>query len=122
MAERSILAYFRTPEQAQQAAAALRNLGVEDLQIDRFSRDPGGSVDQLVNPLTGNMSSLADMALGDVSTRDVGVLMAADLGASGMADGTPSVVSGRDIILAAVVDDSLFEQSRDAIRSVGGLI
>jgi len=122
MTERSILAYFRTPEQAEQAAASLRNLGVEDLQIDRFSRYPSSGVDQLANSPAGNLSSLADIALNDVSTRDIGILTAADPGASGMADGNPNVESGRDIILAAVVDASVFEQAAQAIRATGGLV
>lgn len=122
MAERNIIAYFKTPGQAEEAAKQLKNLGVEDVRIDRFSAFPGGSADELMNPLTGNISSQAEMTLGSISGHDAGVLLSADVGASGMSDGGQGTISGRDVVLAAVVDEGIWEQSRQMVRGSGGLV
>ncbi|MHB1407052.1 MAG: hypothetical protein ACYCV0_15875 [Desulfitobacteriaceae bacterium] len=121
MSERNILAYFKTPDQAQQAAAQLKSLGISDVQVDRFSKYPGGSADRLMNPLTGQVSSLSDLTLGDISARDIGVLTAADVSASGMSNGGETSVSGRNVLVAAIVEDSLYDQAIQIVRTSGGL-
>lgn len=120
MSEKNILAYFNTQEQAEQIANRLKSLGV-DYQIDRVHRYPEGTADQLMNPVTGQIGSLSDLTLGDMSG-DVGPLTATDTAASGMSDGGQNSVTGRDVLLAAIVDESQFEQIRSEIRSNGGLI
>lgn len=122
MAERNILAYFKTPEQAEQAAAQLKSMGIGDVQVDRFSKYSGGSEDRLINPLTGQISSLSDLTLGDISTRDIGVLTAADVSASGMSSGGETSVSGRDVLVAAIVDDAQYDQAVQIVRTGGGLV
>jgi hypothetical protein len=91
MAEKGILAYFHSPEQAEGAAAKLKALRAVDVQVDRFNNDIG----------TGLESAMADSMLS--ADRDVGSL-------------------GLDIVLAAVIDDSVYEQAVRVIESTGGSI
>ncbi|GGI43519.1 hypothetical protein GCM10008018_02520 [Paenibacillus marchantiophytorum] len=91
MAEKAILAYFHSPEQAHGAAAKLKALRAEDVQVDRFTNDIGHGLE----------SAMADSMLSDKG----------DLGAVGL-----------DIILAAVIDDSVYEQAVRVIESAGGTI
>lgn len=85
---RSILAYFTRREHAEQARSALRKEGFDTVQVDRIGRYGGESAQILHNPLTGNIDSLADLSAGaDTDGGDAGPLLAADTGASGLADG-----------------------------------
>ncbi|GIP39585.1 hypothetical protein J31TS4_28650 [Paenibacillus sp. J31TS4] len=122
MSERAILAYFHTPEQAEAVAAKLKAMRAIDLQIDRISRYPGEAVDEPVNPITGNITSLAGLTMdADISERSAGILMAADPSASGMSDGGQGGPTGRDILLTAVMDESTFHQALKLIRDSGGM-
>lgn len=121
MAERNILAYFNTVAQAEAIANRIKNMGINNVQIDRIHKFPEGTADRLMNPVTGQIGSLSNLTLGDISG-DVGPLTAADTSASGMSDGGGTAVSGRDILLAAIVDESQFEQLRQDIQAQGGLI
>lgn len=122
MGEKNILAYFKTIEQAEQIANQIKSLGISDVQIDRIHQYPGGDTsDQLMNPATGQIGSLSNLTLGNISG-DVGPLTAADTSVSGMSNGGGSFVTGRDVLLAAIVDESQFDSIREQIRSQGGLI
>lgn len=121
MTERNILAYFNTVEQAEIVANHIKSMGNNNVQIDSIHKFPEGTADHLMNPVTGQIGSLSNLTLGDISG-DIGPLTAADTSASGMSDGGGTAASGRDILLAAIVDASQFEQLRQEIRSQGGLI
>lgn len=121
MGEKNVLAYFKTLEQAEQIANQLKSMGVTDVQIDRIHQYPGETADHLMNPATGQIGSLSDLTLGDIRG-DIGPLTAADTSASGMSDGGGSFVTGRDVLLAAIVDDAQFNSLREQIRSLGGLV
>lgn len=120
MTTRNILAYFNTVDQAETIGNHLKSMGVTDYQIDRVHRYPEGTADNLMNPVTGQIGSLSDLTIGDISG-DIAPLTAVDPAASGMSDGG-SAITGRDVLLAAIVDESQFEQLRDEIRSNGGMI
>ncbi|OCT17174.1 hypothetical protein A8709_24655 [Paenibacillus pectinilyticus] len=45
MAERGILAYFHSPEQAEGVASKLKALRAVDVQVDRFQNDVGSGLD-----------------------------------------------------------------------------
>jgi hypothetical protein len=126
MAEKGILAYFHTPEQAEVIASKLKALRAIEVQIDRFSRYPGEGTDEVFNPITGNIISLATLTqAADISGRDPGILIAADPSASGYSDGAmgnEGGVTGLDILLTAVVDESIYEQALRVIRDGGGEI
>lgn len=91
MAEKAILAYFHSPEQAEGAAAKLRALRAAEVQVDRFDNDIG----------RGFESAMADSMLS--------------------VDGDMNAV-GLDIVLTAVIDDSIYDQSCRVIESAGGSI
>ena len=123
MSEKSILAYFKSMEEALQAADRLKTLGITGVKIDRFDKYPEGGGGGPVNPLTGEVGWLTALTLrADVTTRDAGVLMAVDPTAAGMSDGGPTAVTGRDILLTAVVDEALHEQALHVVRKAGGMV
>jgi hypothetical protein len=123
MAERSILAYFKSPDQAQKALEQLQQLHLVEAAIDRFDGMAGSGVDRITNPATGNFGSLAELTLsGDVEERDAGVLAAATVSASGFSSGGPeNRVSGRDILLTAVVEEKDFERAMQIVKQAGAL-
>ncbi|MBP1992871.1 hypothetical protein [Paenibacillus eucommiae] len=121
MAEKNILAFFHAPDQAEAIAAKLRSLRVIDVKVDRFSRYPGTGVDSVMNPITGEISSLGVLTQGaDVSSPSAGILMAADPAASGMSDGGNGGATGKNILLTVVVEENNYEQALRVIREGGG--
>ena len=121
MSEKNILAYFKTVEDAEKVASELKSLGTTDIQVDRFSKYPGGSIDDYMNPLTGHIKSLSHATLGDINSSDIGVATAVDIAASGMSDGFGEI-TGRDILVAAIVDDSVYDQAREIVKTNAGLV
>jgi hypothetical protein len=124
MKEKAILAYFSSPEQAKQAEEKLSSLGTIDTQIDRISRYPAeGGIEQINNPITGNITSLPGMTMDAATTSNsASILLAADVTASGISDGGQEAIDGRDILLTAVVDESVHKQALQIVRKEGGLV
>ncbi|WP_047154772.1 hypothetical protein [Aneurinibacillus tyrosinisolvens] len=124
MKEKAILAYFSSPEQAKQAEKKLSSLGTIDTQIDRISRYPAeGGIEQINNPITGNITSLPGMTMDAATTSNsASVLLANDVTASGISDGGQEAIDGRDILLTAVVDESVHKRALKIVRKEGGLV
>ncbi|WP_088186581.1 hypothetical protein [Desulfosporosinus sp. FKA] len=122
MTEKNILAFFKTSDEAKIAAEQIKGLGVTDIQIDRFSKYPHGSADFVNDPTTGDMPSQAALILGASSDQDTGVLASADVSASGMSDGGQNSVSGRDVLIAAIVDESQFDRAIQFVKDNDGLV
>lgn len=122
MTEKNILAFFKSTEEASNVANQMKDLGVTDIQIDRFSIYPLGSSDQLANPVTGATPSQATLTLGAHGGQDTGILTSSNVCASGMSDGGQAPISGRDILIAAVVDESLFDTVRQLIKDADGIV
>lgn len=123
MTEKNILAYFKSPEEAQSVARKLEALRVADMSIDRFSAYPGGELNHTMNPLTGNIVSLTSMTQNSsLSNQSAGILGAADPAASGMSDGRQDGIEGRDILLTVVLDENVFHQAIRIIEDSGGQI
>ncbi|MFE4568924.1 hypothetical protein [Paenibacillus chitinolyticus] len=123
MSEKSILATFRSPEEAQGAEAKLKALRVIDMQIARFDRFQGEGVQRQMNPLTGDFASLGNLTQSaEWYSHDAGILAAADPTASGMSDGGSGMPTRRDILLTVVVDESTHHQAMRVIRECGGEI
>lgn len=121
--EKNILAYFKTPEEAEGAAGKLRALRASDVSIDRFSRYPGDGIEHRENPVTGDFASLATLSLdADISERNPGILLAAGPDASGLSHGGEGFVTGRDVLLTAVVDESVHRQALKVVEDSGGMI
>lgn len=122
MAEKNILAYFKSPEEAEGVARKLNALRVIDLSINRFSRYPGEGYDPF-NPITGKVSSLSAITQdAAITNQSAGILSAADPAASGMSHGGQGGPTGRDILLTAVVDESVHHQVLRIIEEAGGQI
>lgn len=75
-----------------------------------------------MNPLTSDTPSQATLTLGANVGQDSGILLSADVSASGMSDGGQDPITGRDIILGAVVDKAIFDKCRQLIREGDGLV
>ncbi|CAM4322886.1 hypothetical protein U9M73_09945 [Paenibacillus phoenicis] len=122
MAEKNILAYFKSPEQAEGVARKLNALRVEEISIDRFSRYAGEGYNPM-NPVTGSISSLAAVIQdASMTNQSAGILAAADPAASGLSHGGQGGPTGHDILLTAVVDESIHHQALRIIEEAGGLI
>lgn len=125
MAEKGLLAYFHSPEQAEGAAAKLKALRAIDVSVDRFDKYPGEGSTGPINMYAGNFPGLGSITESGDFTPDTGVLAAADIDASGMSDGGQGglgAVDGLDIVLSAVIDENMFEQARRVIQQAGGVI
>lgn len=119
--EKNILAYFRSPEEAEGAAQKLHALRAIDVSIDRVSRYPGDGITRNTNPVMGDFGSLAALSLGaDVSGNSPGILLSAGTDASGMSDGGQGGPTGRDVLLTAVVDEQVHHQAMRVIEQSGG--
>jgi hypothetical protein len=123
MTEKNILAYFKTPEEAEGIASKLKALRAIDISIDRISEYPGEGVERTMNPITGDIESLGDLTLNaDFSNKSAAILAAADVDASGMSDGGQGGPSGRDILLTAVVEEQIFDKALKLVKDGGGKI
>lgn len=126
MAERTVFAYFNTPEQANQALEQLQSLRLVEYAIERIDGYTGTgyqSIDQIGNTITGNFPGLSYLTLGgDFDLPDSGILTAASVSASGYSTGGPdNRVTGRDIMLVAIVDEEDYEQASKIVKEAGAL-
>lgn len=116
---RSILAGFHSAEAAEGAAAELRRMGFESVQVERVSLHPGESLEGRRQPLTGRIQSLASLTLGvDVDDPDRGAALAADPAASGLASGP--LAQQWPYLLAAVVPEREAPRAAAVVRRHGG--
>jgi hypothetical protein len=121
--EKNVLAYFKTRDEAQEVLNKLKALRVEDARIDHVAKYPQESREIQINPATGNVSSLGELTQeAEVSSRDAGILMAADPAASGLSDGGGNGVTGRDILLTAIVNESIHHQVLHLVEQAGGKV
>lgn len=122
MKEKNILAYFHSEEEAKRAEEKLKTLDVIALQIDRISPYPGRDVSDLDNPLSEPIASLSSTVLGSsVSSRDAGILLAANPDASGMADGS-GLERDRNILLTVIVNEDQLEEAISFLKQEGALL
>lgn len=124
MAEKNILAFFNSPEQAEDALQQLKGLNLIDTSIDRVNAYPGSGSDHVSNPITGDIPSLGYLTLGgDFNDRNAGILAATSVSASGMSAGGPdNKVTGINTVLTIVVDDADFEQALKTVQNAGALV
>jgi hypothetical protein len=123
MADKSVIAYFKTRDDAEAAAAKLHAIRALDVSVDSFARYPGEAVVGPVSPVTGNITSLAALTMdASVDTRETGVLMSADTNASGMSDGGQGGTSGYNYVLSAVVRPETHHLALRVVEETGGRI
>jgi len=113
MAERNVLAYFRSEEEAKAALERMSHLRIEDSSIRRVDRYPGQEMHDISNPLSGDFPGLGFLVYGtNFTNSSAGILAAADVSASGLSSGGPdNRVTGRDVLLTVVVDEQDYEQA-----------
>jgi hypothetical protein len=117
--ERAILAYFKSPADAEKAAQRLRNeVEVADLQIERFSNVPRAGMVEFNNPIQG-IDSHVHLVEGKQNMLDerVGILLSADTAVSGMSG---DYIETRDILLTVVCPPPSVEQAVQIINECGG--
>ncbi len=121
MADRNILAGFKSLDAAERAAAALKQAGFQTIQVDSVGQYPGEGVEKRMNPITGEIPGLGNLTLDAdfPNGRDASVLAAADPSASGMSDVGQDAI-GSSILLTAVVPENRGNEATELIRSFGG--
>jgi len=123
MAERNILAYFHSPEQAEGAKRKLQALRVIDMSIDRIDAYPGSGNQDIMNPITSDFSGLGELSLdGEFSNKSAAIMAATDPDASGLSDRGTEELSGKNILLTAVVSDDEYDKAVTIVREFGGQI
>lgn len=124
MAEKNILAFFKSPEQAEKALQQIKSLRLVDSSTDRFDGYPGDGVDRIMNPVTSDFPSLGSLTLGgDFPDTNAGILAAASVSASGMSSGgEDNEITGRDILLTIVIEEEDFEKAMAIVRKEGALV
>lgn len=120
MAERTVLSSFYSEADAKRAERQIQSLGIEVTQVSELHAYPGDMPDRRAFPISGKIPSLASLTLNtDPSSRDAGVLLAADPAASGMTDGADNV-TGRNFLLTVVCPEAQVEQVVNIIKDCGG--
>lgn len=122
MSEKNILAYFHSPKQAEQALQQMKGLQIIDSQIDQISRFIGEGIDHIMNPITGDFQGLGQLTQdANFTSKNAAILAAADVTASGMSDGGQDAVTGRNILLTVVIEESDFDTAMDIVKQHGGM-
>jgi hypothetical protein len=128
LAEKSIMAYFHSPDDAHRLLPKLKALGTIDVQVARIGQFQGGGVSETFNPLTGGFPGLSFLTLNNESPGiDEGILAATDVDASGLSaprteDGYYDFngVGNMDILLTVVIEEHSYEQAKRIVREGGG--
>jgi hypothetical protein len=119
MGERSVIAFFQTEGQAREAVQQLKAEGFETVDLSRFSLSPKEDGSDLDNPIAEPISSLATITGAPVTGRDAGILKAADIHSSGMADGSDEF-GAEDLSVTVVTDEEHFEEAEKILEQMGG--
>ncbi|KAB2952374.1 hypothetical protein F9B85_09475 [Heliorestis acidaminivorans] len=121
MAERSIIAYFKESDLAEDATKHLKQKGFETVRMDNFHHFPEPqSAERYFNPLTGDeRRSVTALSEGIEGGDDTSPLAAAMPTASGMSDNS-TFITGENYIVTVVCDEQRFEEAQQLLASYGG--
>ncbi|CAM4379706.1 hypothetical protein [Paenibacillus tarimensis] len=124
MKEKNLLAYFKSMEEAQAAMQQIKQLNLTDSSIRRVDGYPGDGNERIMNPITSDFHSLGYLTLdAEITDHNAGILSAASVSASGFSSGGPdNRVTGRDVLLTAVMDANDYEKAVRAAEEHGGLV
>jgi hypothetical protein len=121
MGERTVLASFYSAPEASKAAEQVHALGIEVAQVDELHGYSGVIPERRAFPITGRIPSLASLTLDtEVSSRDAGVLLAADPSASGMSGGSGNNTGARNYLLTVISPEDHVEQVVQIIKDCNG--
>lgn len=120
VADKSVLAYFRTEDNAQAALRRLRSeVRLADARVERIDHMGGELPEIPFNPIAGGFPGLGYLTLGAQSmTTGERVLAAAAPAASGLAYGGET--AGEEVLLTAVVDERDHDRAIKVVRDCGG--
>jgi hypothetical protein len=123
VAERSILAYFKSPEQAKEALTKVNLLRLVDSSIDRIDGYPGDGSDHIENPITSDFPGLGYLTLGgDFTDPNASIMAASSVSASGYSSGgLENRMTGYDILLTLVLEEEDYDEALKIVRDVGAL-
>ncbi|GAB6990684.1 hypothetical protein [Paenibacillus pini] len=121
MSEKNILAYFKSPEDAESVSKKLQSLRVVDMSIDRFSRFPDMEMYKETH-FAGDVISISSMGTGSLDPVSASIMAGADSSVSGMSHGGQGGPTGRDILLTVVVEEESFEQALKLIVEADGMV
>jgi hypothetical protein len=128
LSEKSIMAYFHSPDEAHKLLPLLKALGIIDVQVARIGQFQGDGVSETFNPLTSGFPGLSFLTLNNENPGiNEGILAATDVDASGLSaprseDGYYDFngVGNMDILLTVVIDEQVYEQAKRIVREGGG--
>jgi hypothetical protein len=130
MAERGILAYFHSPDDARKIIPKLQALRAIDIAVDRIGQFSGDGVSETINPITGDFPGLSYLTLTaeglDPNER---ILAVNDVDASGLSASRSEGYMGdfdgtdrRNILLTVVVHEQNYEHALRVVREAGGRV
>jgi len=125
--ERSILAYFESSSDAEEAGKALINAGYETVQLDRISKY-GVELDKERNyPVAGRAETITGPTVYSADTyrladTDTRTLMSADPSVSGMAANNYGVAGEGPFLLTVVTEEKYADKAVEIIKRCGGKI
>ncbi|MCL4424047.1 MAG: hypothetical protein M1553_01010 [Firmicutes bacterium] len=108
----SILAYFDTPEQAEEVAQSLKAQGIKDVGVDRLHKLPQEYEFESNGPFPTSLTG--------APLRDDAVLINADPSFGGLS--APGSAGGRNILLTVVGSEEELGIARKMIKDAGGLV
>ena len=125
--ERSILSYFPSRTRAEAALEELKEMGIEDLQIDRVSRFGVDHNDEINNPIAGRAETGTGLTFFSAGTNafannDTRVLMAADPTNNGYVSEGYGKVGGKAFMLGVVTSEEKVEQAVEIIKKHNGKV
>lgn len=120
MSERTVLASFMTQEEAEAVQQAVQKLGVDTAQVDQRHKFASHTPLRESFLVSGKIGSLANVTLNEQpSSKDSGIMLAADPAASGMADHSDEGPA-YNYILTVICDDNFVERIVQIIKDGNG--
>lgn len=118
-----ILAYFSSTEEAREVLHKLQALRVEEARIDRIAPYSGQSPDMAANAAAIETAGFSGFVQGTAEATPTGAaVITPEPEDSGIRQGEGVGANGRDILLTAVVDDSVRHKAVRLVEEAGGVL
>lgn len=118
MQKESIVAHFRTRDEAEHAANRLKAMGVNDIQIERVGKAAKGGLGEVMGRITGSISGLGDYIMGANREDDD----RAEVKTAPADEPVNEDLARRDVILRANVDETLRDKVLQILKESGGTV
>ncbi|GAB6158339.1 hypothetical protein JCM39194_15390 [Desulfotomaculum varum] len=121
---RSLLAYFPSSTKAEAAVQELKEMGLNDVSLDRVSRY-GVTTNAVLNNPINNAETATGLTMFSAHTSrlmdtDARVLMAADPSNYAMAADDYGTAGGKAFLVTVVATDEMGEQAARVLKKHGG--